>query len=231
MHSAAGILVTGGTGALGRALVLQLLARGDRVAVPYRGAAGWEALQAAAGAQAVSLWGQPADVSDLDAMRRFVDAAASWLGGLDGVACIAGGFAASGNLEVSPASEWDDMLRINLESVYSTCRAALPWLLKEGGSVVTVGSRTAETAGGGMAAYAASKSAVLALTRALSLENRDRGVRFNAVSPTTIDTEANRHAMPKADRSRWTSPEDVARVIAFLLSPASAATTGAVIPV
>jgi NAD(P)-dependent dehydrogenase (short-subunit alcohol dehydrogenase family) len=229
--SVAGIVVTGGTGALGRALVLQLLARGDRVAVPYRGAAGWEALQAAAGAQAVSLWGQPADMSDLDAARRFVDAAAAWLPGLDGVACIAGGFAGSGNLEVSPAAEWDDMLRVNLESVHATCRAALPWLLKEGGSVVTVGSRSAETAGGGMAAYAASKMAVLALTRALSLENRDRGVRFNAVSPTTIDTEKNRQAMPKADRSRWTSPEDIARVIAFLLSPASAATTGAVIPV
>jgi NAD(P)-dependent dehydrogenase (short-subunit alcohol dehydrogenase family) len=229
--TAGGFVVTGGTGALGRAVVLQLLARGDRVAVPYRGVAGWEGLQAAAGAHAVALWGAPADISDLDAARRFVDAAASWLSRLDGVACLAGGFAASGNLEVSPASEWDDMLRINLESVHATCRAALPWLLKEGGSVVTVGSRSAETAGGGMAAYAASKSAVLALTRALSLENRDRGVRFNTISPTTIDTEANRHAMPKADRSRWTSPEDIARVVGFLLSPASAATTGAVIPV
>jgi NAD(P)-dependent dehydrogenase (short-subunit alcohol dehydrogenase family) len=212
-------------------VVLHLLARGDRVAVPYRGAAGWEGLQAVAGAHAVSLWGAPADVSDLDAARRFVDAAASWLGRLDGVACIAGAFQASGNLEVSPSSEWDDMMRANLESVHATCRAALPWLLKEGGSVVTVGSRSAENGGGGMAAYAASKMAVLALTRALSLENRDRGVRVNAISPTTIDTDANRRAMPKADRSRWTSPEDIARVVGFLLSPASAATTGAVIPV
>jgi NAD(P)-dependent dehydrogenase (short-subunit alcohol dehydrogenase family) len=229
--TAGGFVVTGGTGALGRAVVLHLLGRGDKVAVPYRGSAGWEALQAAAGAQAVSLWGAPADMSDFEAARRFEDAAASWLGRLDGVACLAGGFAASGNLEVSPMSEWDDMMRINLESVHATCRAALPWLLKEGGSVVTVGSRSAETGGGGMAAYAASKVAVLALSRALALENRDRGVRFNALSPTTIDTDANRKAMPKADRSRWTSPEDIARVVAFLLSPASAATSGAVIPV
>ena len=229
--TAGGYVVTGGTGALGRAVVLHLLARGDRVAVPYRGAHGWETLQAAAGAHAVSLWGAPADMSDLDAARRFVDGAASWLGGLDGVACLAGAFAASGNFEVSPTEEWDEMMRTNLESVHATCRAALPFLLKEGGSIVTVGSRTAESAGGGMAAYAASKVAVLALTRALSIENRDRGVRVNAISPATIDTEANRKAMPKADRSRWTSPEDIARVVGFLLSPASAATTGAVIPV
>jgi NAD(P)-dependent dehydrogenase (short-subunit alcohol dehydrogenase family) len=103
--------------------------------------------------------------------------------------------------------------------------------LKEGGSVVTVSSRAAEAGGAGAAAYAASKAAVLALTRALALENAERGVRFNAISPTVIDTEANRHAMPKADRSRWTAPEDIAKVVAFLLAPASASITGAVIPV
>ena len=227
----AGSIVTGGTGALGRAVVLQLLARGDRVAVPYRGAAGWEALRTAAGIHAASLWGQSADIADLEDARSFVEAAVDWLGRLDGVACLAGSFSGSGNLEVSPVAEWNAMLQTNLASVHATCRAALPYILKEGGSVVTVGSRTAEAGGGGAAAYAASKAAVLALTRALSIENRDRGVRFNAISPSTIDTEANRRAMPKADRSRWTAPEYIARVVVFLLSSASAATTGAVIPV
>ena len=71
----------------------------------------------------------------------------------------------------------------------------------------------------------------MALTRALSLENADRGVRFNTISPTTIDTESNRQAMPRADRSQWTAPEDIAKVVAFLLSPASATISAAVIPV
>jgi NAD(P)-dependent dehydrogenase (short-subunit alcohol dehydrogenase family) len=225
-----GVIVTGGTGALGRAVVLQLLARGDRVAVPFRSAAGYEALRAATG-NSVSLWGAEADLSDVDGARRLVDAAAGWLGRLDGVACLAGGYQGGGPLEIAPVSEWEAMLRSNLASVYATCRAALPHLLKEGGSVVTVGSRLAEAAGGGAAAYTASKAAVLALTRALALENRDRGVRVNAISPSTIDTEANRQAMPKADRSRWTAPEDIAKVVAYLLSPASAAVTGAVVPV
>jgi NAD(P)-dependent dehydrogenase (short-subunit alcohol dehydrogenase family) len=225
-----GIVVTGGTGALGRAVVLHLLARGDRVAVPYRGAAGFEALRAASAAS-LSLWGAESDIADLDGARRFFDAAAAWLGRLDGVACLAGGWQGSGPLETTPASEWDAMLRINLASAHASCRAALPHLLKEGGSVVTVSSRSAETGGAGAAAYAAAKAGVVALTRALSLENADRGVRFNAISPTIIDTEANRHAMPKADRSQWTAPEDIAKVVAFLLSPASATITGAVIPV
>jgi NAD(P)-dependent dehydrogenase (short-subunit alcohol dehydrogenase family) len=82
-----------------------------------------------------------------------------------------------------------------------------------------------------MAAYAVSKMGVLALTRALALENRGRGVRVNAISPATIDTAANREAMPRADRSAWTAPERIAAVVGFLLSPASAPVTGAVIPV
>ena len=82
-----------------------------------------------------------------------------------------------------------------------------------------------------MSAYAVSKVAVSGLTRVLALENRDRGVRFNCVLPGTIDTPANRRAMPDADPSKWTSPAAIARVIVFLLSPESTPTTGALVPV
>jgi NAD(P)-dependent dehydrogenase (short-subunit alcohol dehydrogenase family) len=119
----------------------------------------------------------------------------------------------------------------NLDTAVHVCRAALPHLLRAGGSVVAVGSRAAETAGTGMAAYAVAKSALHALVRVLALENRDRGVRFNAVLPGTIDTPANRRAMPAADHSSWTSPDAIARTIAFLLSPESAPASGALVPV
>jgi NAD(P)-dependent dehydrogenase (short-subunit alcohol dehydrogenase family) len=225
-----GIIVTGGTGALGRAVVQSLLTRGDRIAVPYRSSGGFEALRSAAGHSA-ALWGAETDLADVESARRFVDTAAAWLGRLDGVAALAGGWQGAGPLEATPPSVWDAMLRINLASLHGTCRAALPHLLREGGSVVTVSARAVERGGSGASAYVAAKAAVAALTRVLALENADRGVRFNALSPTTIDTEANRQAMPKADRSQWTAPEDIAKVIAFLLSPASAPITGAVIPV
>jgi NAD(P)-dependent dehydrogenase (short-subunit alcohol dehydrogenase family) len=225
-----GVIVTGGTGALGQALVRLLLERGAGVAVPYRGEGEWQALQGSVGSGA-ALYGSAADIADGRRAKAFVEDAASVLGVLDGVACIAGGWAGGTTAEAAPDDEWERMLHANLATVQAICRASLPHLLKQGGSVVTVGSRAAEEGGGGMAAYAVSKVAVHALTRALALENRDRGVRFNCVLPGTIDTPANRRAMPGADRSRWTSPDAIARVMAFLLSSESASITGALVPV
>ena len=225
-----GVIVTGGTGALGRALVLRLLQQGSRVAVPYRRADEWRALQDEAGAGAL-LFGDTADLGDAAGAREYVDAAAARLGVLDGLALVAGGWAGGTKFDEAPPEEWNRMLRTNLDTVAHACRASLPHLRKQGGSVVAVGARAAETGGGGMAAYAVSKVAVHALVRVLALENAGRGVRFNAVLPGTIDTPANRRAMPGADRSKWTSPDAIARVMVFLLSPESAPTTGALVPV
>ena len=225
-----GIVVTGGAGALGRAVVRALVEQGHRVAVPYRGSPGWQSLKAELAATG-RLWGEAADMADLGSARRFVDSAAREFGGLDGVAAIAGGYAGSGKLETTPDTEWEEMVRVNLTSAHATCKAALPHLLRAGGSVVTVVSRSAESGGAGAAAYTTAKMGVLALTRALALENRERGVRFNAISPGIIDTEANRIAMPRADRAQWTSTDAIARVVAWLLSPASAPVTGGVFPV
>jgi NAD(P)-dependent dehydrogenase (short-subunit alcohol dehydrogenase family) len=224
-----GVIVTGGTGALGRTLVRHLLGRGARVAVPYRGKDEWKALQAEAGAGA--LFGDTAELADPAGARAFVDSAAAHLGVLDGIALVAGGWAGGRRFDEAPEDEWPRMLGTNLETVVHVCRAALPHLRKQGGSVVAVGARAAEAGGAGMAAYAVSKVAVHALVRVLAAENRDLGVRFNAVLPGTIDTPANRRAMPDADPSKWTSPEAIARVMVFLLSPESAPTTGALVPV
>ena len=230
MSGPRGVIVTGGTGALGRALVVQLLERGARVAVPYRGKGEWQALQATAGA-GDALSGAVADLTDPAGARAFVEEAAARLGVLDGVALAAGGWAGGRRFDEATEDEWARMLGTNLETVVNVCRAALPHLRKQGGSVVAVGSRAAEAGGAGMAAYAVSKVAVHALVRVLALENRDLGVRFNAVLPGTIDTPANRRAMPEADPSKWTSAEAIARVMVFLLSPESAPTTGALVPV
>jgi len=224
------VVVSGGTGSLGRAVVAALLERGARVAVPFRSPPAWDALRAGAG-KGAALWGRAADLADPASAVRFVDEAAGWLGGVDGVAALAGAYAGSSTLETAPVREWEDMLRANLSTVYGLCHAALPHLIKQGGSVVTVASRLAESGGAGAAAYAVSKAAVIALTRVLALENRDRSVRFNCVMPAIIDTPGNRTAMPAADTSRWTPPEAIARVIVFLLSSESAAVNGAIVPV
>lgn len=225
-----GVVVTGGTGALGRAVVLQLLRGGSRVAVPYRGEAAWDALRDAAGPGAL-LYGHAADIASPKTAAAFVESAARFLGVVDGVAALAGAFTMGGTLEAAPEEEWEEMLKANLAPAHAIARAALPHLLKQGGSLVFVGSRMAETGGGGASAYAVAKSAVHALTRVLAFENRTRNVRVNAVLPGIIDTPDNRKAMPQADRSTWAPPEALARIIAFLLSPDSAPTTGALVPV
>jgi NAD(P)-dependent dehydrogenase (short-subunit alcohol dehydrogenase family) len=160
-----------------------------------------------------------------------MDKAAAWLGGIDALACIAGGYQASGPFEQAPATEWAAMMQQNLDTVRLVCQYALPHLLRSRGAVVTVGARAASEGGSGAAAYSVSKAAVMALTRVLALESRTRGVRFNCVVPGTIDTAANRRAMGEAQASRWTSPDEIARTIVALLSPETSAVTGAFVPV
>ena len=229
MSAPRGVLVTGGTGALGRAVVELLLEKGARVAVSYRKASEWRALSDSlkAGDRVV---GVEAELSDADAARAAVDQAAKALGTLDAVALIAGGWAGGTPFDAAPADEWPRMLRANLDSAAYVCRHALPLLRAQKGAIVAVGSRAAETGGAGMAAYAVSKQALHALVRVLALENRG-SVRINAVLPGTIDTPANRGAMKTADHAAWTSPEAIARVVLFLLSGESAPTTGALVPV
>jgi NAD(P)-dependent dehydrogenase (short-subunit alcohol dehydrogenase family) len=225
-----GFVVTGGAGALGRVVVRALLERGARVAVPYRASPQWEALRSSL-PDRDALWGAPADVADADAARGFMDEAARWLGCVNGVAALAGAFSASGPFEMAPVDEWRRMMSANLGTAYAICRAALPHLLANGGSVVTVASRLAESGGAGAAAYAVSKAAVVALTRVLARENQPRGVRFNCVVPGMIDTAPNRAALGSGDLSHLVPPEAITRVLLFLLSPESAPVTGAVVPV
>jgi NAD(P)-dependent dehydrogenase (short-subunit alcohol dehydrogenase family) len=223
-------IVTGGTGALGRAVVKRLLGSGARVAVSYRRADDWRSLEAEAGPGA-SLFGFEAELADAAAAAAFVEQAQRKLGLVDAVALVAGGWAGGTSFDQAPVDEWSRMLRGNLDSAAYVCRAALPHLRKQGGSIVAIGSRAAETGGSGMAAYAVSKLALHALVRVLAQENRAQGVRVNAVLPGTIDTPANRNAMKDANTSGWTSADRIAQVVVFLLSSESLATTGALVPV
>ena len=124
------------------------------------------------------------------------------------------------------------MLALNLRSVYLCCRAALaPMVAARRGRIVNVASRSVAPPSGGFIAYTVSKQGVIALTQALAQEVRGHGITVNAVLPSTMDTEANRRAMPAADRSGWVSPDSVARAILFLVSDAAADVTGTLLVV
>ncbi len=230
MTTPARVIVTGGTGALGQALVLRLLASGARVAVPFRSAGAWSALRDAA-ANRDALFGLEADLATAEGARRFVEEALAALGTIDAAALAAGGWVGGRRFEESPVEDWARMISQNLDTAVNLCHAVLPQLRRQGGAIVAVGSRAAAENGAQAAAYTAAKCALHAFVLVLALENRRQGVRVNAVLPGTIDTPANRRAMPGADRSLWTSPDAIARTMLFLLSPDSAPVTGALVPV
>jgi NAD(P)-dependent dehydrogenase (short-subunit alcohol dehydrogenase family) len=226
------VLVTGGTGALGTAVALGALEAGARVVVTYRDARDRETLAARAALPARErLDGIPADVTDGESVRRLVDEVTARHRRLDALVNTVGGFAA-GDLLATDERAWDAMLTVNLRSAYLCCRAVLPGMLAAGrGRIVNVGSRSVVPPTGGFLAYTVAKSGVIALTQALAHEVRGRGIMVNAVLPSTMDTEANRRAMPTANRKDWVTPESVARAILFLASDAAADVTGTLLAV
>jgi len=216
-----GVIVTGGFGALGRAVVAHLAGAGHRVAAVDLAPA------PADFAGELALGG--VDLTDETAVTSAYDEVAGKLDGIAAVINIAGGFVWE-TVEGGSLDSWDKMDRMNLRTAATSASSALPHLVKQGGAIVNVGAAAAAKPDTGMAPYTASKAGVAALTSSLAEELRGRGVRVNAILPTIIDTPTNRADMPDADTSTWVKPESIAQVVAWLISPASGAITGAAIP-
>jgi NAD(P)-dependent dehydrogenase (short-subunit alcohol dehydrogenase family) len=219
-------VVTGGTGALGVAVVDGLLKDGWLVHVPWRKDAEAEALASRVGGQArLSLHEADLTIPEaVEALFREVDATGVPLG----LVCnLVGGFAMAPIADTDPGT-WTRMLQTNATAPFLAIRAAVPLLRKAGeGRIVNVASAAA--LGGpvaDMSAYLAAKSALVSLTRNLAEELAPDGITVNAVAPTTIDTPANRAAMPGADHGTWLAPEEIARVIRFLAGADAAVVTG-----
>jgi NAD(P)-dependent dehydrogenase (short-subunit alcohol dehydrogenase family) len=225
-------IVTGGAGALGGAVTSRLIADGARVAVPLEMPSHGDALhQRLAPAARDHLFMDTVDVTDLDAMTRFADAVADRHGRVDILVAIVGGFA-DGSLVETDRETWDRMLAMNLTATFVAARAVVPHMIKQGrGRVVTIGSRAAVPPGGGIIAYTTAKSGVIAFTQALSRELQPHGIAVNSVLPSTMDTPANRAAMPDSDRKDWVPVESVAEVIGFLVGERAAHLTGALLTV
>ena len=124
------------------------------------------------------------------------------------------------------------MFDMNLHSAFHTLRAVLPHMRKaKAGRIIAIGSRAAEAPGASVGAYSASKAALVSLIRTVAIENKDAGITANVLLPGTIDTPANRNAMPGADVSQWVQPASIASLIVWLASDAGKDVTGAAIPV
>lgn len=215
------LVVTGGHGSLGTAVVEAALKQGLNVAVIDHG-------QGAAPEGVLAIGG--VDLTDAEAAEAAMAGVVERFGGIDALLNVAGGFVWQTVEDDAPA--WDRMFALNLTTALNASRAALPHLKASAeGRIVNVGANGALKAEAGMGAYGASKSAVHRLTEALAVELKETAVTVNAVLPSILDTEQNRKDMPDADPSKWVKPSDLAEVMLFLASPASRAMTGALIPV
>jgi NAD(P)-dependent dehydrogenase (short-subunit alcohol dehydrogenase family) len=219
------VVVTGGTGALGTAVVSALVEAGAACHVPYVVAAEAERFALRSHKQVT-----------LTAVSDLADEAAvgTLYGGVPQLWAsihIAGGFAMSPVADTGKAAVMQQ-LETNFVTAFLCCRAAVN-AMAGGGRIVNVAARPALEwrSGAGMAAYTASKAAVAALTVALAEEVAKAGILVNAVAPSTMDTRANREAMPKADHAAWPKVEEVAATILFLASPDNKVTRGAIVPV
>jgi 3-oxoacyl-[acyl-carrier protein] reductase len=220
-------LVTGGTGALGRAVVRRLLDEGAMVHVSWVIADEVAQLKALLGADAGRIALHQADVSDAASAHQLLADVAGPSGRMHVLANLVGGFAYASLDQTDPVT-WQRMIAMNATTAFLCSRYAVPFMRAAGrGRIVNVAAAPALGRGAAnMSAYSASKSAVLNLTYSLSQELvRDR-ITVNAIVPSTIDTPANRASMPGADRSTWLEPADIAGVIAFLTSDAAGSVTG-----
>jgi NAD(P)-dependent dehydrogenase (short-subunit alcohol dehydrogenase family) len=222
------VLVTGGTGALGTAVVEVFLDAGWRVACTWVLPHERERIAERDGLELIE-----ADLFHEEQVTAAVREAASIDGApLRAVANLVGGYLAGPRVDETTLEEFEGQLRLNLHPTFLVTRAALPALVEAGGgAIVCMSARAAERPFGGAAAYASSKAAVRAFAQSVAVEYRDDGVRCNAVLPSVIDTPANRTAEPDADHSRWVQPAEIARVVLFLCSEDSAPVSGAAIPV
>jgi len=215
------VMVTGSAGNLGRAVadafaglgaglvLIDLKARGDETGLFIA-----------------------ADLLDQKSVDAAVEQAIGRFGRIDVLCNIAGGFRMGTPVHETADADWNFLLDLNARTVLNTARGVVPRMLATGGGkIVNVGAFAAQKGAAQMAAYTASKSAVIRLTEAMAAELREKGINVNCVLPTIIDTPENRAAMPKADPKRWVAPQDLARVVVFLASDDARAIHGAALPV
>jgi NAD(P)-dependent dehydrogenase (short-subunit alcohol dehydrogenase family) len=228
------VLVPGGTGGLGDAVVRGFVAAGASVvaASSRQQPESFEALRLQLGAAGERLSYAQVNAGDESEVERLVQQVVDRHGRLDVLANLVGGWAAGQPVAELDLATWQRMLDLNLRTAFLLAKhAARPMIRQRWGRILHVSSRAAVAGRRNAAAYAIAKNGVLALAEIQAEELRDQHITVNAILPSIIDTPANRAGMPTADQSRWPRAGEVARVLLFLASDDAALISGAAIPV
>jgi NAD(P)-dependent dehydrogenase (short-subunit alcohol dehydrogenase family) len=218
-------IVTGASGALGTSVVISLLAAGATVAAIDRTAA-----KAEDEAQTIRRFA--ANLTDPDEARRAIANVANKFGKIDILVHVMGGFAGGAPVAQTDDATWNKMMDMNLNAAFYVLRAVVPVMRAAGhGRIIAIGSRQAVQPAANVGAYSASKAALVSLVQTVALENKDKNIRANVILPGTMDTPANRAAMPNADFEKWVKTPSVADLVVMLAGEVGTEITGAAIPV
>ncbi len=225
-------IITGGTGALGRAVTEAFVKAGARVAVPYIVDEEVQLLKLKLKRSMTNLFLQKADLFKESNVTNSVGFFAKKLRRIDFLVNLVGGYFGGPRIAETDERDWDRMMRLNLKPTFLACKAVLPYMVKRKyGRIVNIASESGLRGEGTLGAYSVSKSGVLRLTETIADEYREYNITANAILPRIIDTPANREAIPKASFSKWPKPEEIAKIVLFLTSDDSKLVSGAAIPV
>lgn len=223
------VVITGGAGALGRAVVSWFESRDASIAVLDYSE---EIISDAFPARNDDNLYLSCDLTNREDCGDAVQKVLSRFGHIDILCNIAGGFMMGQPVHETTAETWDFLFDLNARAIVNMAAVVVPGMLESGsGKIVNVAARAGLEGEALMGAYTASKAAVLRLTESMGKELREQNINVNCVMPSLIDTPRNRQDMPGADFSRWVKPDDIARVIGFLASDEAACIHGAGIPV
>lgn len=224
------VLVTGAVGNLGTAVVNKFAAAGARLVLADRSADRVTEHFADLAGDHLRVGG--VDVTDEASIAKMTQQAIDRFGRIDTVVNTVGGFRAGTPVHETPTETWELMLNLNVRSAVLISRAIVPGMIERGaGCIINIGAGAGLKGGANAAAYSASKSAIIRITESMAAELKEHGINVNCILPGTIDTPQNRAAMPKADTSRWVTPDSLADVIHFLASPAARDVNGVALPV
>jgi NAD(P)-dependent dehydrogenase (short-subunit alcohol dehydrogenase family) len=227
-------LVTGATGTLGRVVAKALLDKGAHVVSTYRSEDMQKELGDFAGGTSGTLMGVQADVTDEESVQALFQKVLDKYGRVDILLNIVGAYKGGNEIVNTKESDWEYMMNVNLKSAFLCSKTALPSMMKRNyGKIVSVSARTAieKRFRSKSGAYAVSKAGIIVLTETIAEEVKKYDINVNCIMPSTIDTPDNRRNFPEGDFSKWVKPEEIAKVILFLVSDDSKIVSGASLPV
>jgi len=219
------ILITGAKGGLGNHVTSAFLEAGAKVAGTARSIAD-------ADFPNPNFFAIAGDLSNAEGASAVVSAAVAKFGRIDALVHLVGGFTGGTTVAETGEADLEKMFNMNFVAAFQILRAVLPGMRERGtGTILAIGAKAGLDPVPTLGVYSASKAALISLIRTAALENKDKAITANVVLPGTMDTPANRAAMPNADPAKWVQPSQVAALLVHLASDQATNINGAVIPV